>query len=139
MRLARVGVEKIAGQLEGGITAWKSAGLPLAKMNQMTVQDLDRELKSANLQVLDVRRDGEWQAGHIDNATHWALDNFKVSPPELDGRSAIAVHCKSGYRSIIAASLLQRAGFANVINVLGGFDAWQKASLPAVTDKPVEV
>jgi hydroxyacylglutathione hydrolase len=138
-RLARVGVEKIAGQLEGGINAWKSAGLPLAKINQMTVQDLGRELKNTNLQVLDVRRDGEWQAGHIDNATHWALDNFKVSPPELDGRSAIAVHCKSGYRSIIAASLLQRAGFANVINVLGGFDAWQKASLPAVTDKPVEV
>jgi hydroxyacylglutathione hydrolase len=139
MRMARVGIEKVAGQLEGGINAWKSASLPLARINQMTVQDLGRELKSANLQVLDVRRDGEWQAGHIEGAHHWALDNFKVSPPELDGRSTIAVHCKSGYRSMIASSLLQRAGFTGVINVLGGFDAWQSAGLPAATEKPVEV
>jgi hydroxyacylglutathione hydrolase len=139
MRLARVGVEQMAGQLEGGINAWKKAGLPLAKINQVTVQDLNREIKDANLQVLDVRRDGEWQAGHIEGAHHWALDNFKVSPPELDGHSTIAVHCKSGYRSMIAASLLQRAGFTGVINVLGGFDAWQNAGLATAAPKTVEV
>jgi hydroxyacylglutathione hydrolase len=50
----------------------------------------------------------------------------------------IAVHCKGGYRSMIACSLLQRAGFRNVINVMGGFDAWQQANLPVVTEKPVE-
>jgi len=47
------------------------------------------------------------------------------------------VHCKGGYRSMIACSLLQRAGFQNVVNVTGGFDAWQQARLPLVTDKPV--
>jgi hydroxyacylglutathione hydrolase len=57
--------------------------------------------------------------------------------PDLDG-GPVAVHCKSGYRSMIACSLLQRAGHRHVINVTGGFDAWQEAHLPVATDAPVE-
>jgi hydroxyacylglutathione hydrolase len=57
----------------------------------------------------------------------------------MDRDLPIAVHCKSGYRSVIAGSLLQRAGFKNVVNVIGGFDAWQQAKLPTVSAKPVEV
>jgi rhodanese-related sulfurtransferase len=87
--------------------------------------------------VLDVRREPEWEAGHIAGASWWPLDNFKVSPPEIDRNATIAVHCKGGYRSMIACSLLQRAGFQNVVNVVGGFDAWQEAKLPVVTEKPV--
>ena len=75
---------------------------------------------------------------HIAGAIWWPLDNFKVAPPEIDRDAAIAVHCKGGYRSMIACSLLQRAGFQNVVNVVGGFDAWQQAKLPAVIEKPVE-
>jgi rhodanese-related sulfurtransferase len=88
--------------------------------------------------VLDVRREPEWEAGHIADASWWPLDNFKVSPPEIDRSLTVAVHCKGGYRSIIACSLLQRAGFQNVVNVVGGFDAWQEAKLPVVTEKAVE-
>ena len=69
----------------------------------------------------------------------WPLDNFKVSPPEIDHNAPLAVHCKGGYRSMIASSLLQRAGFRNVIDVTGGFDAWQQAKLPVVTRKTIEV
>jgi hydroxyacylglutathione hydrolase len=89
--------------------------------------------------VLDVRREPEWDAGRIEGATWWPLDNFRVSPPEIDHEAPIAVHCKGGYRSMIASSLLQRAGFKNVINVVGGFDAWQQAKLPTVSAKPVGV
>jgi hydroxyacylglutathione hydrolase len=89
--------------------------------------------------VLDVRREPEWEAGHIPGASWWPLDNFKVAPPEIDRNIPVAVHCKGGYRSMIACSLLQRAGFQNVINVVGGFDAWQAAKLPSVTEKPVIV
>ena len=71
--------------------------------------------------------------------TWWPLDNFRVSPPEIDHDVKLAVHCKGGYRSMVAASLLQRAGFRHVINVLGGFDAWQQAKLPSASPKPVEV
>lgn len=139
LRLARVGIEVIDGYLTGGLAAWKQAGLPVAIVAQMSVADLNTKLKSNGLQVLDVRRAPEWDAGHIEEATWWPLDNFRVSAPEIDHDAALAVHCKSGYRSMIAASLLQRAGFKNVINVVGGFDAWQSSSLPSVSGKPVGV
>jgi hydroxyacylglutathione hydrolase len=126
-RLARVGIEQVRGFLNGGIEAWKQAGLPLASLNEMTVQQLEQRMDTGNIQVLDVRREPEWQAGHIAGAAWWPLDRFKVSPPEIDPSVPLAVHCAGGYRSVIACSLLRRAGMENVINVLGGFDAWQKA------------
>jgi len=137
MRLARVGLEDSRGFLKGGIEAWKHAGFPLATLPQITVEALSGRLQDSGLQVLDVRREPEWEAGHIEGATWWPLDNFKVAPPEIDHNLPIAVHCKGGYRSMIACSLLQRAGFQNVVNVVGGFDAWQQAKLPVVTEKPV--
>jgi glyoxylase-like metal-dependent hydrolase (beta-lactamase superfamily II)/rhodanese-related sulfurtransferase len=139
LRMARVGIEVLDGYLHGGVNAWKQAGLPIGTLAQISVVDLEARLQSGELQVLDVRRAPEWEAGHIENATWWPLDNFNVSAPEMDRDLPIAVHCKSGYRSVIAGSLLQRAGFKNVVNVIGGFDAWQQAKLPTVSAKPVEV
>jgi len=139
VRLARVGIEALDGFLRGGVAAWKEAGLPVATITQMSVEELNARLRSHALRVLDVRRAPEWEAGHIEDAMWWPLDNFRVSPPEMDRKTAVAVHCKGGYRSMIASSLLQRAGFKNVINVIGGFDAWQQAQLPVVSAKAVEV
>ncbi len=139
MRLARVGIEDARGYLQGGIGAWKKAQLPTAETPQISVQSLAHSLEVQQVQVLDVRREPEWQAGHIEGAAWWPLDNFKVSPPEIDRNAPIAVHCKSGYRSIIACSLLQRAGFRNVSNVTGGFDTWLEAKLPVEVGIPVEV
>jgi hydroxyacylglutathione hydrolase len=98
-------------------------------VQQITVQELSRK-RSQNLQVLDVRREPEWHAGHIEGAEWFPLDNFKISAPELDPSVPVAVHCQGGYRSMIACSLLQRAGIENVMNVSGGFDAWRQAGLP---------
>jgi hydroxyacylglutathione hydrolase len=109
----------------------------LAEIQQITVQGLGERVHDRQLHVLDVRREGEWQAGHLADADWWPLDRFRSALPELDDKP-VAVHCKSGYRSMIACSLLQRAGHPNVINVVGGFDAWQQAQLPFVTDAPVE-
>jgi len=138
MRLARIGLEDARGHLNGGIAAWSAAGLPLTALPQISVETLRGRLQGRDLQVLDVRREPEWEAGHIEGASWWPLDNFKVAPPEIDRNVPVAVHCKGGYRSMIACSLLQRAGFQNVVNVVGGFDAWQQAKLPVVTEKPVE-
>ncbi len=129
MRLARVGMEDVRGHLEGGVTAWRDAGFRLESLPEITVQDLERRLSDGRVRVLDVRREPEWQAGHIGRAAWWPLDRFKVSPPEVDPEVPLAVHCASGYRSVIACSLLRRAGMENVINVAGGFDAWKKAGL----------
>jgi hydroxyacylglutathione hydrolase len=139
MRLARVGLEDARGYLQGGIDAWTQAGFPVAVLPQVSVQALSDRLQGNGLQVLDVRREPEWEAGHIEGAVWWPLDNFKIAPPEIDRNIPVAVHCKGGYRSLIACSLLQRAGFQNVINIVGGFDAWQQAKFPSVTEKPVIV
>jgi glyoxylase-like metal-dependent hydrolase (beta-lactamase superfamily II)/rhodanese-related sulfurtransferase len=137
LRLTRVGIEVLSGYLAGGVAAWKQADFPLANISQVTADELNARLQSGDVQVLDVRREPEWDAGHIEDAVWWPLDNFKVSPPEIDHDAPIAVHCKGGYRSMIASSLLQRAGFRNVINIVGGFDAWQQAKLPVVSAKPM--
>jgi hydroxyacylglutathione hydrolase len=138
LRLARVGIEDARGYLNGGIEAWKQSGFVLAELPQITVQTLRDRLQAHASQVLDVRREPEYQSGHIEGAAWWPLDHFKVSPPEIDRDRPIAVHCKSGYRSMIACSLLQRAGFKNVINVIGGFDAWELAKLPVENQAIVE-
>jgi glyoxylase-like metal-dependent hydrolase (beta-lactamase superfamily II)/rhodanese-related sulfurtransferase len=133
LRLARVGIENPRGFLQDGIAAWKAAGFPLAQLPQMTAQELNDSLRTNGLQVLDVRREGEWQAGHIEGAAWFPLDSFKVSAPEIDPSAPLAVHCQGGYRSMIACSLLRRAGVENVINVIGGFDAWRNAGLRVET------
>lgn len=144
MRLARVGLENVAGYLDGGVGSWSASGFPLVSVPQISVQELkggleSRGLERTGLQILDVRREPEWESGHIEGAVWWPLDHFKISAPEIDPTAPIAVHCKSGYRSMIACSLLQRAGFQNVINVTGGFDAWEATKLPIVTEKTVTV
>ena len=124
MRLARVGIEHVAGFLKGGVDGWRSAGKQVEALPQMTVAQL-RDRRN-QFTVLDVRREAEWQAGHIDGARWHALDDFSRIMPDIDRNQPIAVHCRSGYRSVIAASMLQRAGFRNVTDVIGGYDAWAK-------------
>ena len=133
MRLARVGFENLRGYLANGVAGWKEAGLPVSRTQQMSIQELNDRIRAGKVHVLDVRREGEWQAGHITEADWYALDNFPRRVPELKNDRATAVHCKSGYRSMIACSLLERAGHDSVINVIGGFDAWHAAGLPEVS------
>jgi glyoxylase-like metal-dependent hydrolase (beta-lactamase superfamily II)/rhodanese-related sulfurtransferase len=133
-RLARIGIEDVAGYLEGGVEGWQKAGLPVKQVKQINVQELAARLATGVIGVLDVRREGEFQAGHIDGADWHPLDRFKVALPEISKDSPVAVHCKSGYRSLIAVSVLQRAGYHNVVDVAGGFDAWAAAGLPSSTE-----
>jgi hydroxyacylglutathione hydrolase len=120
MRLARVGIERAQGYVD--VADWANSGLTLAPMQQITVQDLRQHLHE--FCVLDVRRRSEWDHGHIDGAQLQPLDSLQNGLASLDRERPIAVHCKSGYRSTIAYSLLERAGFKDVVNVLGGYDAW---------------
>jgi hydroxyacylglutathione hydrolase len=138
LRLARVGIEAGRGYLEGGIAGWKRAGFDLATLREISVQELQQQLSANKMHALDVRREAEWMSGHVDGAAWWPLDRFRVSPPEVDLNVPLAVHCQSGYRSTIACSLLQRAGFKNVMNVRGGFGAWQEAKFPVATGASVD-
>src|SRR6266404_3462429 len=138
MRLARVGIEELRGYLAGGVAAWQKAGLPVLKTAQISAQELNQKLREGSLRaidVIDVRREGEWQAGHIAEVECRALDTFPQGLPAMDGSRPVAVHCKSGYRSMIACSLLERAGHRHLLNVEGGFDAWHAAEFPEVSEQ----
>ena len=137
MRLARVGIERVAGYLVGGIAAWRAAGQAVEQLTHITVQDLSRlQSEGAALQIADVRRPAEWEEGHIAGALLLPLNQIATAIGELDPGRPVAVHCKGGYRSAIAASLLLRAGFRQVVNVTGGFDAWKAAGLPVAQVAP---
>jgi glyoxylase-like metal-dependent hydrolase (beta-lactamase superfamily II) len=138
-RLARVGIDDARGYLKNGVEGWSAAGLPLTELSQINAPILSHRFQNDRVQVLDVRRKAEWEAGHIEGAIWLSLDDFKDSIPEVDHQVPIAVLCKGGYRSLIACSLLQRAGFRNVANVIGGFSAWEKAQLPFVTESAIAV
>ena len=130
LRLARVGIEKVRGYLAEGIAGWARAGLPLAELEQIEVPDLRAEMAShQDGYVVDVRRQGEWDAGHVEGAVLCPLDRLPGQIASLDRSRTVTVHCKSGYRSMIACSLLEGAGFQHVRNLLGGYDAW--AAMPA--------
>jgi glyoxylase-like metal-dependent hydrolase (beta-lactamase superfamily II)/rhodanese-related sulfurtransferase len=133
MRLARVGIENVAGHLGGGVLAWDKAGLPLARTEQIAVDELAARIREKpELQVLDVRRVGEWQAGHIPSAKHLPLNSLPHRAGELAADQPVAAICAGGYRSSLATSILEKKGFRKVTNVVGGMTAWNQAKLEAV-------
>jgi hydroxyacylglutathione hydrolase len=133
MRLARVGIERVAGYLKDGITGWIRASKEVERVAQISVLDLARILDDEQIQLVDVRRQAEWDDGYIRGAVHKPLAALSHSLGGLDPTRPTAVYCKGGYRSSIGASILQRGGFREVMNVTGGFDAWQACDLPFVT------
>jgi hydroxyacylglutathione hydrolase len=128
MRLARVGLENVAGYLDGGIAAWDRAGLPVADLPQIAVDELkDRLREGGGLQVVDVRRPGEYAAGHVPGAASRPLDHLESDARTLDPSRPTAVICAGGYRSSAATSILRRHGFRDLVNVVGGTSAWVAA------------
>jgi glyoxylase-like metal-dependent hydrolase (beta-lactamase superfamily II)/rhodanese-related sulfurtransferase len=133
LRLSRVGIENVAGYLQGGVEAWEAAGLPLETTPQVSVHQLQEH--RGEWQVLDVRRIGEYRASHLPGAIHQPLDTLSKALeggalPGVDRNKPVAVHCKGGYRSSAACGLLQAHGYREVYNVVGGLDAWVASGLP---------
>ena len=131
MRLARVGVENIIGYLADGVAGWIRSGVQLEYIPQITVQDFVelREKERDRIAVLDVREPSEVEsAGAIEKSQCIPLGSLKSRVDELDREKLLVVHCKGGYRSSIATSILRRAGFQDVANLIGGFDAWKTAN-----------
>jgi rhodanese-related sulfurtransferase len=125
VRLSRVGFSKFAGYLEGGFKAWKDAGEPTDLIINIEPDELAMDLPfDDKLLVLDVRRETEFADGHVKDAVNIPLINFTdpASMADLRDNENIYVHCRSGYRSVIAASLLKRQGIHNLYNVLGGWE-----------------
>ena len=132
MRLARVGIENVAGYLADGVAGWMQSGFELDYIPQITVQDFVElhNQEPDRIAVLDVREPGEVASGVIENSMCIPLGKLESRLAELGRERLLVVHCKSGYRSSIATSILRRAGFRDIANLTGGFDAWKTAGFP---------
>lgn len=130
-RLGRIGFDQIQGFVRGGIAAARGRTASHARVRH---EELKRRLgEPGRPHVLDIRTPGEWQAGHIDGAQHLVLDDLPQRLAEIPRERELVIVCKSGYRSSIATSLLEKAGFARVTDLVGGMDAWSAANPGACT------
>jgi glyoxylase-like metal-dependent hydrolase (beta-lactamase superfamily II) len=137
MRLARVGIEKVKGFLEDGVMGWIHGGCKLEYVPQVTPDELSEllEKEAANIAILDVREPGEVAAGAMANSTRIPLGQLPSRIAEVTRDKLLVVHCKGGYRSSIATSILQANGFRDIANLTGGFDAWTSMSKSAAAGR----
>ncbi len=130
---AAVGLRDIAGYLAGGMTSWREETLDVDQVERMTVPELHDHWDGDGdgPQILDVREQDEWDAGHIPGSVHVPYHDIRDVPDGLDPAKPIAVICGSGQRSAVAASLLQRHGAERVIHVVeGGVPLWRREGWP---------
>lgn len=124
VRLARVGIDKVQGYLEGGYEAWENAGEKIDMIVDIEPEELAMDIPhDTRLEVLDVRKPGEYDNGHVKGATNIPLDTLRdpLNMAMINDENNLYIHCAGGYRSVIAASLLKRQGYHNLRNVLGGY------------------
>jgi glyoxylase-like metal-dependent hydrolase (beta-lactamase superfamily II)/rhodanese-related sulfurtransferase len=129
IRLARVGYDNCIGYLKGGYEAWSQAGEEVDTINSIEMADFIPQFND-NIDILDVRKPGEFETTHVVNAQSFPLDFIHNSIAEIKPDKLYHLHCRSGYRSTVAASILKRNGFDKLVNVIGNFDDMKDAGFP---------
>jgi len=122
-RLARVGYDNVFGYLKGGVEAWKADGKDVDSIERIDAAEFAKRFNAGKLRVVDVRKDGEYEAEHVDGAWHASLQFINQNLAAFSKDETNYVHCAGGYRSMIAASLLKARGYHNLVEVRGGFNA----------------
>ncbi len=124
-----VGIRRLAGYLDGGMSSWREEARPVARIERITVDELrERVGEDPAVQILDVREQAEWDAGHVEGAVHAPWHDIDEIPDVVDPDRPIAVICASGQRAAVAASLLQHHGVDAPLHVVGGgVQAWGRA------------
>lgn len=134
-RLARVGYDYAIGYLEGGVEAWKKAGKEIDHITSVTANELAAvQEKEGGINVLDVRKQSEYEAEHVKGAVNASLDYINESMQQVDKSKTWYVHCAGGYRSMIFISILKARGFDNLVDIKGGFKAIKETGKFAITD-----
>ena len=129
-RMARVGFDNQIGHLRGGIEAWIAAGKETDKVNRISATQFASEVKIGESKVIDVRKETEYAAEHVDEAYSKPLAFINDWIKDINPAEHFYMHCQGGYRSMIAASILQARGYRNFTEVDGGFAAIAKTDLP---------
>ena len=142
VRLARVGFEHFVGYLQGGFEAWKNANEKIDLIIDIEADELAMDIPfDDQLLVIDVRKENEYDDGHLAQAMNIPLSNLidPGSMADLDDTHNMYIHCAGGYRSVIAASLIKKEGLHNVRNVLGGWGAIKELKDKFTIEKSVEI
>jgi hydroxyacylglutathione hydrolase len=135
--LCRIGYDHVEGYLCGGFQVWQNAGLTIGHTGELSAEALRQMLQKGEIMLLDVREPREWEQGIVEGAKLIYVGKLKDKLDEVPRGKPIASMCSVGHRGSLGASILQKAGFRDVYNVLGGFTAWKNDKYPTV--KPSNV
>lgn len=129
-RLSRVGFDQVLGHLEGGFDAWKKSGKETDHVNRISAEQFAAEVKMGTDKVIDIRKEGEYASEHIEDAYSRPLAYINNWMKDINPQEHFYLHCAGGYRSMIAASILQARGYRNFTEIEGGFNAIAKTGIP---------
>jgi glyoxylase-like metal-dependent hydrolase (beta-lactamase superfamily II)/rhodanese-related sulfurtransferase len=129
-RLTRVGFDNLIGHLKYGFQAWKEAGYEVDTVNRITAEQFANEVKIGENKVIDVRKESEYEAEHVEDAYSRPLAAINEWVKDINPEEHFFMHCAGGYRSMMAASILQARGYRNFSEVEGGFNAISKTNVP---------
>lgn len=133
-RFQRLGFDNMCGYLCPGMNEWQEAGKPITSLGTMSVQQLKSALAKKEVVLVDVREPHEWREGYVEGAERVYFGELEEKADSLPKNKPVVVTCSVGNRSSIGASILERKGFKNVCNVLGGMTAWQTLGYPMKKD-----
>lgn len=134
MRLGRIGFDNVAGYLKGGMDALGDRPDLIAKIERITAVALSEQLTTTGAPtVVDVRSEKEWTGRHIAGSVNIPLSHLRERAAEIPKNQPVVVHCEGGYRSAIAASILAQEGRSDVLDMVGGYNAWAASKLPVET------
>jgi hydroxyacylglutathione hydrolase len=129
-RLSRVGFDNVLGHLDGGFDTWKNAGKEIDTVNRISAEQFAAEVQIGASYVVDVRKESEYAAEHIEEAYSKPLAYINEWVKDINPQEPFYLHCAGGYRSMIAASILQARGYRNFTEIAGGFNAISKTNVP---------
>lgn len=130
-RLSRVGYDSALGYLKGGFAAWAADGRETDEIDSISIETFAQRYQDPEeLSILDVRRPAEWEGEHLENSENFPLDFINSNMHRIHKGQSYTLHCRSGYRSTIAASILKARGFKKLVNVLGTFEEMAAAGMP---------
>jgi len=133
-RLSRVGFDHILGYLQGGVEAWAKSGKELDKVNRISTKEFEEKVNIEVDKILDVRKESEYAAEHLDGAYNRPLAYINDWIKDVAPSEHFYLHCAGGYRSMIAASILQARGYRNFTEIDGGFSEIAKTTSLPKTD-----
>lgn len=134
IRLSRVGYDNYIGYLQGGFEAWKAAGEPVQTVTRITPAEMDQMYLDTKGVLLDVRKINEFKSEHLEDSLSLPLNQLEDKIDLLSKDKRYIIYCAGGYRSMMAASIMYKHGYTNLVDVLGGYNAISKDSSLDHTD-----